>query len=164
MVPEGSSEIRAMNALRRLVSALRTTGAGAVVGQGLSVAQQFAIRVIGHQPGLAMTDLAAATMTTRSTVSEVVVRLVDRGLVRRTRDEADQRVVRLQLTPEGEAVYERLEQTVPERLVAALDSMDPMIRDMLAESLEAWVESAGFDSEEPRMFGEPRSHRNSTPS
>lgn len=156
MGPDRSTELRAMNALRRLVSAVRTTGAGAVAGQRLSVAQQFAIRVIGREPGLAMGDLAAATMTTRSTVSEVVVRLVDRGLVRRARDTDDQRVVRLELTPDGTTVYEQLGQTVPERLVRALAAMDPMICDMLAESLDAWVSSAGLDAEEPRMFGEPR--------
>jgi DNA-binding MarR family transcriptional regulator len=154
MRTQGDAEGRAMNALRRLVSALRTSGAGAETG-GLSVAQQFALRVIGRQSGLAMGDLASATVTTPSTVSEVVVRLVDRGLVRRRRDTADERRVRLELTADGAALFERVELTVPEKLVHALESMDPMSVEVLAESLETWVKSAGLDDEIPRMFGEP---------
>ena len=146
------AEIRAMNALRRLMSALRNSGAGAA---GLTVAQQFAVRIIGRQRGLTMGDLAAATVTTPSTVSEVVVRLVERGLVGRVRDQSDGRRVRLELTGDGKAVFERLEQTVPERLVQALGSMDSMAREALAESLEDWVDTAGLSAEAPRMFGEP---------
>jgi DNA-binding MarR family transcriptional regulator len=151
---DANSVIRAMNSLRRLVSALRTSGAGAF--PGLSVAQQFALRIIGREPGLSMSDLARATATAPSTVSEVVVRLVDRGLVRRAKDGTDQRRVRLALTTSGTATFERLEQTVPERLVFALEQMDPFTRETLADALDAWIESAGLGEELPHMFGEPR--------
>jgi DNA-binding MarR family transcriptional regulator len=151
---ERDSVIRAMNSLRRLVSALRTSGAGAF--PGLSVAQQFALRTIGRTPGLSMSDLARATATTPSTVSEVVVRLVDHGLVSRAKDDTDHRRVRLTLTAIGTKTFERLEQTLPERLVCALEQMNPFTRDALADALDAWVDSAGLSNEFPQMFGEPR--------
>ena len=67
----------------------------------MSVAQQFALRMISRHPGLTMTELAEATLTSRSTVSEVVVRLADRGLVHREADELDRRRIRLTLTRAG---------------------------------------------------------------
>ena len=143
-----------MNSLRRLVSALRTAGAGAVADTGMSVAQQFALRVIGRHPGLTMGELSVATLTTPSTVSEVVVRLVERDLVSRTSDPQDHRRVRLRLTPSGAQAFELLEQTIPERLVSALDSLDEPSRDALAALLESWVDAAGLSTEMPRMFGE----------
>ncbi len=143
-----------MDSLRRLVSALRTTGAGAAADPGMSVAQQFALRVIGRHPGLTMGDLSAATLTRPSTVSEVVVRLVDRGLVDRQTDPADHRRVRLHLTTAGRQVFEMLEQTIPERLVSALEALDTESRESLAALLESWVDAAGLSAETPRMFGE----------
>jgi len=67
---------RAMDALRRLVSALRSSGVAASGEPGMSVAQRFALRVIGTEPGISMGGLAGRTLTTPSAVSEVVSRLL----------------------------------------------------------------------------------------
>lgn len=149
------ANVRAMNALRRLVSALRTTGADALVPRPMSVAQQFALRVIGRHPGLTMSALARATLTSRSSVSEVVVRLVNAGLVRREADASDHRRVRLHLTPGGAATFSLVGETLPERLVVALDSLEPEAREMLATAMETWTETAGLGNVAPVMFGEP---------
>lgn len=149
-----NADVRAMNALRRLVSALRSSGAAASAMQGMSVAQQFALRVIAHRPGLTMGQLAAATLTTPSAVSEVVSRLVARGAVRREPDAADHRRVLLHLTQEGRTLCDRVDQTLPERLVAALAAMEPAARVSLADAMELWVARAGLGDVAPSMFGE----------
>lgn len=150
-----NANVRVMNALRRLVSALRTTGADASGSRPMSVAQQFALRVIGRNPGLTMSALAGATLTTRSAVSEVVVRLVNAGMVRREADASDHRRVRLHLTSEGAATFAVLGETLPERLVAALDGLEPETRELLATTMETWTEAAGLGNVAPHMFGEP---------
>jgi DNA-binding MarR family transcriptional regulator len=147
---------RAMNALRRLVSALRTAGADANVEHAMSVAQCFALRVIGGRPGLTMSELAQQTLTTRSTISEIVVKLVNKGLVCRRVDPSDQRRIRLQLTAAGVVAFGSMGETLPERLVRALDSMTPAMRESLAALLEQWIESAGLSREPPAMFDERR--------
>jgi DNA-binding MarR family transcriptional regulator len=154
-MPNDGDDVRVMNALRRLMSALRSSGAAASSEAGMSVAQLFALRSIGQEPGLSMTDLAARTLTTASAVSEVVAKLVARGLVRREPDPSDRRRLLLHLTPDGLACCERLEQTLPERLVAALAAMDAVTRRVLAGALEQWVEDAGLGGTTPSMFGEP---------
>lgn len=151
---EDDASRRVMDALRRLVSALRTSGAAASVEPGISVAQLFALRVIGCQPGLSMGDLAAETLTTPASVSEVVSRLVGRGLVEREHDPADHRRVLLHLTPAGRTFFSRLGRTLPERLVAALGSMDPDQRTLLADAMDDWVRAAGLGNVPPSMFGE----------
>src|SRR5512134_1012589 len=92
---------RAMNALRRLVGALRTSGAAASGELGMSVAQLFALRVVGSHPGLSMGELAAHTLTSPSAISEVVSRLEQRGFVRRHAGASDARRVMLDPTAEG---------------------------------------------------------------
>lgn len=150
----GNAGVRAMDALRRLVSALRSSGATASGEMGMSVAQLFALRIIGRQPGLSMGDLASATLTTPSAVSEVVSRLVARGLVRREPDAQDHRRVLLHVTEDGRTLAGTVEQTLPERLVAALASMDPETRTSLADAMEHWVAAAGLGGVAPAMFGE----------
>ena len=152
----GDADVRAMNALRRLVSALRSSGAVASGELKMSVAQLFALRTIGQRPGLSMTDLAAATLTTPSAVSEVVSRLVARKLVHRDTDPVDHRRSLLELTSEGRELNRGLDPTLPERLVAALSTMPPDQRTALADGMEAWVVLAGLGDVAPTMFGEPR--------
>jgi DNA-binding MarR family transcriptional regulator len=154
MTTTTGADVRAMNALRRLVSALRSSGAAASRQHGMSVAQLFALRIIARQPRLSMGELADFTLTTPSAVSEVTSRLVVRGLVRREPDPVDHRRVLVSLTHEGEALHEGLEETVPERLVSALGSMDPESRKCLSATLEDWVVQAGLGDVAPAMFGE----------
>jgi DNA-binding MarR family transcriptional regulator len=154
MHPVDDASARVMDALRRLVSSLRTSGSAASGELGMSVAQLFAIRVIGEQPGLSMGELASRTLTTLSAVSEVVTRLVRRGLVRRDAAPDDHRRAMLTLTPAGERLARDLDQTLPERLIAALQAMTPNARLVLADALDAWVAGAGLASVPPIMFGE----------
>lgn len=154
MLTSSGADARAMNALRRLVSALRTSGAAASRERGMSVAQCFALRLIGRHRGLSMGELADRTLTTPSAVSEVVSRLVERGAVRRDADPADHRRVLVRLTLDGQRLCEGLEETLPERLVSALASMDPDVRLSLADTLEEWVIQAGLGEIAPIMFGE----------
>jgi len=154
MAATNGADARAMNALRRLVSALRTSGAAASREKGMSVAQLFALRVIARQPRLSMGELADLTLTSPSAVSEVASRLVSRGLVRREPDPLDHRRVLVRLTPQGAAFCEGLVETIPERLVSALESMDPAARQSLADTLEGWVLEAGLGDVVPAMFGE----------
>ena len=152
MPDRDDASVRSMNALRRLVSALRSPGVSSA--EGMSVAQQFALRMIGSRPGLTMTELAEGTLTTRSAVSEVVSRLVERGLVVRSTDSVDSRRVHLRLSSDGAALWSAVGPAVPERLVSALCGMNPESRVVLAESLELWVTDAGLGQESPNMFGE----------
>jgi DNA-binding MarR family transcriptional regulator len=67
--------------------------------------RQFAVLLCVFQhPGLNQTDLVRLSGIDRSTLAEILGRLVDRGLIRRERTTADQRTNALFLTTEGEAM------------------------------------------------------------
>ncbi|MGE0744110.1 MAG: MarR family winged helix-turn-helix transcriptional regulator [Rhodospirillales bacterium] len=74
------------------------------VGEEGPTPRQFAVLVsVMAKPGLSQTDLVRATGIDRSTLTEIIRRLVRRGLVSRRRTAADQRANALQLTDAGAA-------------------------------------------------------------
>lgn len=76
---------------------------------GLTTAQ---LRVLFHvraDPGVTAGELAARLSVTPPTISGIVDRLVKLSLIRREDDESDRRLVRNQLTEQGESACSRLE-------------------------------------------------------
>ena len=71
----------------------------------LSPSQFFLVKVLEHGK-LTVTDLATRLDVTAAGATGLVDRLVRNGLVLRRRDEADRRVVWVELSPEGEAALE----------------------------------------------------------
>ena len=67
-----------------------------------------------------LTDLATAEEVSQPSMSSLVARLVDQGLVRRETDPDDARAVRLSLTAAGEALVEQRRTARTQRLDAAL--------------------------------------------
>jgi DNA-binding MarR family transcriptional regulator len=145
---------RAMDALRRLVRALRTSARDAERAHAVSAAQLFVLRELAAAPGLSFGDLARRTHTRQSSVSEVVARLVEAGLVARTTATDDGRRRELTLTARGRAIAESAAATMPERLVQSLDALPATTRGALADGLQRWVDAAGLADVAPAMFFE----------
>jgi len=64
--------------------------------------------IIGHNPGISQTTLSRANGRDKSTLTPLLVDLVRRGLVRRTRTPNDRRTYRLTLTKAGEELLHQL--------------------------------------------------------
>src|SRR5690348_7076599 len=88
----------AMDALRRIVQILRASAGAAQHDFGLTGAQLFVLEVLGAAPGMSVGELAARTFTHQSSVSLVVRRLVQRGLVLKAAARDDGRRVELRVT------------------------------------------------------------------
>ncbi len=146
----------AMDALRRLVRALRGSTRATARAHGVSAAQLFALRAAAAEPGLALGALAARTHTQQSSASEVVARLVARGLLERRAHATDGRQRTLYLTAAGRAAVRGARRSVPERLVDALATLPADERAALARGLTRWVAAAGLDTVAPTMFFEAR--------
>jgi DNA-binding MarR family transcriptional regulator len=71
---------------------------------GLSGPQRFALRLIGHTPGVGAGELAGAMHLHPSTVTGMIQRLEGRGYVRRLAHPTDGRRMHLYLTPAGARV------------------------------------------------------------
>jgi DNA-binding MarR family transcriptional regulator len=72
-----------------------------------------------------LTELALAEGVSQPSMSSLIGRLVDQGLVARTNDPDDARAVRLSLTPSGEALVAQRRAARTARLEAALSSLAP---------------------------------------
>ena len=152
---EQAEDVRAvMDALRRLVRALRLSARAAEKTAGISGAQLFVLQELAAAPVDSLGALAARTHTDQSSVSVVVRRLVEHGLVARRHAITDARRIELALTAPGRAVLRRAPEPVQKRLLAALARLSPPRRRALARTLTEIAQAAVPEGERPGMFFE----------
>src|SRR5512143_1193871 len=147
--PRDSDLIRPMNAVRSIVRAIRINTRAIELRMGISLAQLFVLQQLAEHPADSLNDLADRTATHQSSVSVVVRRLVDAGLVTRTASPADRRRVQIALTETGRQKLAQAPRTVQVTLVDGLKSMEPQQRRTLADLLEKWVHASGIDLTSP---------------
>jgi DNA-binding MarR family transcriptional regulator len=87
-----------------------------------------------HGPD-SMGRLADWHNVTLPTMTKIVAGLVERGLVERTADPHDRRVVRLQLTTAGAELFKELHTRMETRLAGMVSAMRPADREALAAGL-----------------------------
>jgi DNA-binding MarR family transcriptional regulator len=145
---------RSMDAVRAVVRALRINTRAIELEIGISLAQLFVLQQVAHRPATSLNDLAERTATHQSSVSVVVRRLVDRGLVTRRADAADKRRVQIELTADGKKLLVGAPETIQVRLMGALQQLNPAERKQLAQLLSKWLDAAGINYASPPMMGE----------
>ncbi len=145
---------RVLDAIRRIVRVLRESSRTAEEKLGLSGAQLFVLHKLDGAQPLSLTELAARTLTHQSSVSVVVSRLVERGLVRRRASRNDARRIELMLTDEGRALIARAPAAAQERVIAGVTTLPAPVRRQLADSLEALVDKIGIGDRPPEMLFE----------
>lgn len=153
-VARASDASRAMNGLRRIVRALRAGNSEMQRTTGVSSAQLFALREIARHPNRSLSELATATLTTQSSVSEVVTRLIQNGLVIRKVAADDHRRTELEPTELGRDALRNAPETAQEKLLAGLRSLSESRQHQLATALEAWIKAAALEHVAPTMFFE----------
>ncbi|MBD2846931.1 MarR family transcriptional regulator [Paenibacillus sp. IB182496] len=97
----------------------------------LTVDQFLTIRYIRHNARTTSSELADAFCVGKSSITAIITRLVDKGLIARVPAPEDRRVICLTLTSEGERLSETLE-----------EKMQELIGDCIRH----------FDAEEGRQF------------
>src|SRR3954469_6540683 len=122
MEADSPNVIRALDSVRAIVRALRLNTREIELKIGISLAQLFVLQQVAERPAESLNDLADRTATHQSSVSAVVRRLVDRGLVSRKASTVDKRRVQIGLTPAGQAILADAPRTIQSRLIASLES------------------------------------------
>ena|SRR5437868_1444084 len=146
--PRAALTAATLDALRRIVRELRVANSGAEKSTGLSAAQLFVLQQVAEAPGSSLSELAARTLTDRTSVAAVVERLLAREFVERRRSTADRRRVEIAPTARGREVLARAPHPPTRRLVDALDSLDERQLRRLAFGLTRFVRAMGL-AEEP---------------
>ena len=143
-----------LDAIRRIVRALRESSRTSERSVGLGAAQLFVLQRLAGAPALSLNELAERTLTHQSSVSVVVSRLVKAGLVARTRASTDGRRVEITLTSAGRAALSRAPAAAQDRLIAALGLLGTAAREDLARQLGRLVEAMALPLHHPPMFFE----------
>jgi DNA-binding MarR family transcriptional regulator len=145
---------RALNALRRMVRGLRSAAEGIERELNVSAAQLFVLTRLDQVPDQSVKDLALVTMTTHSTVSEVVGQLIAKGLVTRTADASDGRRSVLRLTRQGANLVRKSPRLIQADLIKGFGALRPSERRGLANGLERWLETSGLGGVRSTMLFE----------
>jgi DNA-binding MarR family transcriptional regulator len=124
MQSDGADETAlVVDSLRRIVHGLRASSHAAERDVGVTGAQLFVLRELAAEPGVSIRRLSERTLTDPSSVSVVVARLVERGLVVRRSDEHDARRSVLVVSKQGRRLLERAPAPYQEHLIEVLRAM-----------------------------------------
>jgi DNA-binding MarR family transcriptional regulator len=144
----------ALDGIRALVGALTRSARSVERRTGVTTAQLFVLRQLAECDGLSLGEIAERTLTRENTVSVVVARLANQGLLRRERADDDRRRLRLSLTAAGRRVLARAPEPTTGRLLDALDELTSEQLLMLSTGLEALIAALGLESRAPGMLFE----------
>jgi MarR family transcriptional regulator, lower aerobic nicotinate degradation pathway regulator len=151
-ISRDSSSQDVLDALRRIVQALRESSRRAEQQLGISGAQLFVLEKLADAPSQSLNDLAARTFTHQSSVSTVVARLVEQGFVSRQRSSGDSRKLELVLTGRGRRLAARTTGAAQARLIAAIQQIPAESRAQLSALLQRIVGGMNTPARQPRMF------------
>jgi len=140
-----------LDGIRRIVRALHESSRAAEKHIGLSGAQLFVLATLAEFPAMSLNDLAARTHTHQSSVSTVVSRLVDAGLVLRAPSPRDARRLELRLSEKGRRLVVKAPNAAQARLIHAIDHLPAPSRRELAQSLTALTAAMDLTGQ-PEMF------------
>ena len=93
------------------------------VGDRATRQQVAVLLTLGQRPGAAQSDLVTATGMDKSTLKELIGRMVVRGLVVRERDPGDNRAWQLRLAPAGQSL---LDDVMPRVRATQRDILAPL--------------------------------------
>lgn len=103
-------------------------------GFNLTMPQYMTLRCVLKSPaGCSMTELAESSHQLSATMTGIVDRLAERGLVQRERDPRDRRALRVMLTQEGKQLMEKVSERKHARMVALLAALTPEERRTMIE-------------------------------
>lgn len=154
----GSTQ-QVLDAVRRIVQALRESSRLAERHVGLTGAQLFVLQKLAERPASSVNELAERTHTHQSSVSVVVKRLEQRGFVRRARSAADGRSVALALSSRGQRAAAGAPDLAQVRLIDAIERLSPVRRRQLASTLGEVAHALAGTQGAPAMFFEDRRAR-----
>jgi DNA-binding MarR family transcriptional regulator len=127
-----------------MVRGLRSAAEAVERDLRISAAQLFVLSELAQVPDQSVKDLAAVTMTTHSTVSQVVSQLISKRLVIRTADALDGRRSVLRVSRKGTELLRRAPRAIQEDLLDGFASLRPAERRGLANGLERWLATSGL--------------------
>lgn len=141
-----------VNLLRRLFRGVHRYSKAMLRRTGFSSPQVWALTLIGSDPGVSLRTLSERMFAHPSTVSGVVDRLVERGVVDRSADPRDRRSVCLTLTARGRRALRRCPPPIQDALRQAVAGLPADRRRALRLGLERIARATETDRVKAPFF------------
>jgi DNA-binding MarR family transcriptional regulator len=120
--------------------------------------RQFALLLtLARRPGISQTELVAETSIDRSTLGEMIDRLVRRGLVRRRRNGRDQRANTVAILPAGLTLLRQCLPAIDRSQARIMMPLPPEMRQSFLEAMRMMTR----DAEAPGPTKRKRPHKRS---
>jgi len=124
------------------------------IGPGSLTQRQYAVlSAVTAKEGCTQSDLVRATGIDRSTLAELVARLIGKGFLARERSTLDARANTVRLTPEGRAAVQEAAPRVAQADNRILALMPANKRDAFIKTLRDMARAAGKSAAEPDEVG-----------
>jgi len=125
--------------LIRAAETLHATVSRGLTLEGLTASQFSTLKVLRIHGALAQRDIAKYILKSGGNITIVVDNLTRVGLVERTRDTEDRRIVFVKLTPLGEETFDRIYPGHLDRIRKVMGPLDDVECNRLLNLLEALV-------------------------
>ncbi len=138
--PHTTLELRTLQSLRTIFGSARTHDTDVRRSAGISGSQLWALFEIAHSSapqGVTVNGLSARMALHQTTTSNLVNSLAELKLIRRVRDDADQRIIHLHATVQGKHLLLRTPGPHEGLLVDALRRLDSSQLERLSDSLKS---------------------------
>ena len=112
------------------------SGCPALEQLNMTPGQFNTLQVIAQRPEWRMTDLSTRLHVSAGSLTTMMNRLIELGLVERTRSTSDRRVVTVKLTDKGTTILKSGRDHMRSTLAAILATLPPVDREQLRVSLE----------------------------
>jgi DNA-binding MarR family transcriptional regulator len=106
------------------------------IGSDLTNDQHFTLRYINQVGTCTSSELAEVFDVQKSAITAIIQRLWEKGLIQRTRDEKDRRVVYLTLTDKGKELYDKAEERIYRLVESLLTQFDQSEIQQFIETFE----------------------------
>jgi DNA-binding MarR family transcriptional regulator len=131
--------------LRCLSNFVSHSFAEKLAGQDISVAQWVVLRTLYDSSGVTLNEAAAQVGVDKSSLSRMVERLVQKGLLNRAQGD-DRRSVGLALTPAGKKLVPQLAQLADENDAAFFHTLAPKRRAEFLATIQQLLTANGWDA------------------
>ena len=145
-----------VDAFRRILRALRLASRQTEATAGISAAQLYVLQALGDGAEASLSQIAARTMTDRTSVAAVVERLVAGGLASREPSRVDRRRASICISAKGRSLLRRAPRAPTALLVEGLEGLDSRKLASLSSGLVALNRAMGLVDQPAGMLFDDR--------
>ena len=148
--------------LRFMVRAIYVDSAKMSRQYGLTSAQSSVVRTLFKNGSMSSADLSRTLHVTPSNITGIIDRLGKKGLAERIPQSNDRRVVRIQLTAQGQVLGEVLPDPIEKKLIRSLSHLPPEQINLLGNLIRHLLQA--IDAEVTEDIGMPDFSAEASPS